>query len=341
MHLVNNSSLKKSFSRQAFILVVLGSLWGHFEVSAQISDKSIRTPYNKTKSPWVLPGLIEAENHDEGTADDPSYFDTNKGSEAPLDQFYRNTDVDYGVDTVLNLVDAAWIYSSEWLEYSVYVSKTAVYNFVVRIATINDNQRLHIEFDGKDVSGSLILPNTGCWGSDLNGSHCFEQPVYYGLKLIKGVHRMRIAMDSGLYTIDWFKFNLAEDDSDITYSFDDISGNRSNLNGVHQGIDFGKGNWVSHSNADGKSRYACFSNPKDTIQTFTLPPGKVLKKITLVGSVAGYYSITDGVNILKKGKVSTKPQTIITNWKNAGAKINASFSVSQCTIVSSITYGNP
>ncbi len=151
-----------------------------------------------------MPGSIEAEDFDEGTLFDPAYRDSGWGSEAPGNQWYRDTDVDIGVDPVLHLVDIGWIAAGEWLEYTIKVSTAGTYALTTRVATPRDSRYFHFELDGRDISGSVAVPNTGCWGSDLKGGHCFQEVIVRGIELPAGIHRLRFVADTGLYTIDRF-----------------------------------------------------------------------------------------------------------------------------------------
>lgn len=300
-----------------------------------------RTTFNNHGKPWHIPGLIEAENHDEGTLSDPSYYDINKGSEAPPDQFYRKTDVDYGVDTIIPLVDVAWIEAGEWLEYTVEVMESGEYDLTVCIATIMNSQNLHIEFDGKKAGPLVNVPNTGCWGSDLLGGHCFQEPVYHGLQLIKGIHRMRAVMNTGLFTLNWFKFEKVNDPHDKIYSFKDLTGNNTRLDGTHSGINFGKGQWFSNSNAQGKTRYGYFSESGDLTRSIIIPPNKVLKSIIMSSSLSGKYQLSDGINPTREGTLTAQRRKIITGWTKEASKINIRFTISAGSRISAITYGKP
>jgi hypothetical protein len=170
-----------------------------------------RHPYNARKQPWPIPGTIEAENFDEGTKEDPSYYDTTPGSEAPPDEHYRDSDVDIGVDPLENLADVGWVVSGEWLEYTVNVRKSGSYSITTRIATPKNSSHFHFEMDRRDISGSIAAPNTGCWGSDLHGHDCFREVVVTGIRLQKGIHRLRFCADGkpgekDLFTVDKFRF---------------------------------------------------------------------------------------------------------------------------------------
>lgn len=49
-----------------------------------------RHPYNEKRQPWPIPDMIEAENFDEGTKDDPAYYDDTPGSQAPADEHWAD-----------------------------------------------------------------------------------------------------------------------------------------------------------------------------------------------------------------------------------------------------------
>lgn len=189
------------------ILLALGTLC----LAQQKSP--VRHAYNPEWKPWPIPGVIEAENFDEGTKDDPAYYDDTPGSQAPADEHYRDSDVDIGVDPQMNLADVGWINVGEWLEYTVDVRKSGLYTISTRIATPKDGKHFHMEFNRKDVTGPVAVPNTGCWGSDLKGHHCFQEAVVRHVRLKKGVARLRFVPegepgDHDLFTVDKFRFEL-------------------------------------------------------------------------------------------------------------------------------------
>ena len=172
-----------------------------------------RHPYNAQAKPWPIPGFVEAENFDEGTKEDPAYYDDTPGSQAPADERYRESDVDLGVDPLMNLVDVGWINVGEWMEYTVDVRRAGLYTIATRIATPKDGKHFHMEFDRKDVTGPVAVPNTGCWGSDLNGRHCFQEAVVRHVRLKKGVARLRFVPEGqpgerDLFTVDKFQFEF-------------------------------------------------------------------------------------------------------------------------------------
>ena len=131
---------------------------------------------------------------------------------------------------------------------------------------------------------------------------------------------------------------------DITYGFEDQpNGDNQALNGVHSGIDFGSGNWLSHTtNWYGfGSKFAAFSTAV-TSRTFTIPSGKCLKSIKVSGDSGGTYSISDGVNTTKSGNITNNtPTTVTTGWTSAGSTITVYLSASWSSGIDDIVYGNP
>lgn len=175
-------------------------------VLAALAGCGTRRTYRADGQPWPIPGLIEAENFDEGTIRDPAYHDRGWGSEAPRSQRYRLSNVDIGVDPKLNLADVGWVEPGEWLEYTVAIRKSGSYRLVARVATPENGRSFQIALDGVNLTGDVPVPNTGCWGSDLKGGHCFGEARQAGVRLPAGIHRLRLLAGTGNYTIDWLRF---------------------------------------------------------------------------------------------------------------------------------------
>ena len=174
------------------------------------SHEAVRRPFGPGGAPWPIPGVIEAEDYDLGTAADPAYGDTTPGSQAPADQRYRDDDVDIGVDHVLGLADLAWVEAGEWVEYTVVASSPGGFTVTVRLATPLAGRRFCILLDGVDVTGPVVSPTTGCWGSDLMGHHCFGEVTTRSFRVASGVHRVRFVATTGGYTVDRLAFAQAD-----------------------------------------------------------------------------------------------------------------------------------
>lgn len=162
--------------------------------------------------PHPIPGKIEAENYDAGS-EGVAYHDTTPGNYGGQ---YRSDDVDIEqTSDVDGGYSVGWIERGEWLSYSAYVTETADYDIQVRVAsavgrtitetlpgigvitwTVPLTKTLHVEFDGRDVTGPLTFLTTGGWQ---NWTSVFAR----GVRLTAGEHRMRLAMDSDSFNVNW------------------------------------------------------------------------------------------------------------------------------------------
>jgi hypothetical protein len=87
--------------------------------------------------PHPIPGKIEAEDYDVG-GEGVAYHDTTLGNEGGE---YRSDDVD--VQSTTDGGDGhnvGWIEAGEWLEYTVDVASTGLYDIQVRVASAMDRR---------------------------------------------------------------------------------------------------------------------------------------------------------------------------------------------------------
>ena len=112
-------------------------------------------------APFSLPTRIEAEDYDVG-GEGIAYHDAdaiNQGGQ------YRTEE---GVD-VQTCTDAGggynpgWILEGEWLEFTIDAPVNAEYPIEVRVASQSVGGIFHLEFDGVDGTGDVVVPVTGGW----------------------------------------------------------------------------------------------------------------------------------------------------------------------------------
>jgi uncharacterized repeat protein (TIGR01451 family) len=141
------------------------------------------TPY--TGTPVPLPGIVQAENFDNGGAN-VAYLDTTAGNSGGA---YRSTDVDIQVTTDSSGgYNVGWMAAGEWLNYSVNVPTAGSYRLDLRVAANGAGGRLHVEFNGVDKTGAMTIPNTGGWQA--------WQTISAPVTLSAGVQRMRVVVDA-------------------------------------------------------------------------------------------------------------------------------------------------
>jgi hypothetical protein len=141
------------------------------------------TPYGGTAV--TLPGIVQAENFDEGAAG-VAYRDVTTGNSGGA---YRATDVDIeGTGDTTGGYNVGWMDAGEWLVYSVAVPTAGTYRLELRVAANGPGGRLHVEFDGVDKTGPMTIPNTGGWQAWTT----ISAPV----TLTTGPQRMRVSVDA-------------------------------------------------------------------------------------------------------------------------------------------------
>ena len=144
------------------------------------------TPFSGT--PATIPGRIEAANFDNG-GQNVAYFDNSSGNAGGA---YRATDVDLEASS-LGGVDVGWIGPGEWLRYSVNVQQDG--NYVVRfnVACPVQGGTFHLEMNGIDVTGPLVVPNTGSWQAwqVVSANVQSAKPAARAARLTRGSHRAR------------------------------------------------------------------------------------------------------------------------------------------------------
>ncbi len=150
----------------------------------------IQAPYGGSAHP--IPGVIEAEDFDSGI-NGQSYLDcdtTNNGGA------YRETGVDIQAATESGF-NVGWICQGEWMEYTVEVETTGEYQVDTRVASLATGGLFHIEIDGVDLTGPIIVPITSGWQNWMTATGT--------LQLDAGEHIIRFVNDSS--SIQEYNFN--------------------------------------------------------------------------------------------------------------------------------------
>jgi carbohydrate binding protein with CBM6 domain len=140
---------------------IVGNLnWVRLTTAGAPPPTPATQPYRGT--PIAIPGHIEAEEFDIG-ADGAAYHDLsaeNSGGQ------FRTTGVDIeATSDAGGGYNVGWMAVGEWLAYSVNVAAAGAYILEARVAANAAGGTLHVEANGKDVSGPLPIPNTGGWQS--------------------------------------------------------------------------------------------------------------------------------------------------------------------------------
>jgi hypothetical protein len=145
--------------------------------------------------PWPVPGKIEAENFDIG-GQGVAYNDNDTTNIGGQYRLHDEVDIENCADTGSGY-DIGFTSAGEWLKYSVNMAATAAFTFQARLATPNTGNTFHVEVDGYNISGSIIVPASGDWQK-------WETVSFTTPAITKGLHVIRFYEETGGYNINYF-----------------------------------------------------------------------------------------------------------------------------------------
>ena len=149
----------------------------------------LNTAYGGTAT--VLPGTIPAENFDNG-GEGIAYHDTTAANEGGA---YRSEGVDLCVCGNSDGAALGWSQVGEWTRYTVNVSTTDTYTLKARMSTIGTGSAIHLEFDGVNVTGQMVLPNTGAWDAWAT----ISKP---NVQISAGQHELKMVIEGAGFLLD-------------------------------------------------------------------------------------------------------------------------------------------
>lgn len=135
--------------------------------------------------PQMIPGHIQVQDYDVGgngwayNGTDP----TNHGD------FRTSEGVELTDSEIAETGYYKIFYTSpgEWVNYTVNVQHSGLYSIILSAGKIDGASTNHIEIDGVNVTGPLMIANTGSWNYQLLRTD--------GIYLASGLHVLRLAMD--------------------------------------------------------------------------------------------------------------------------------------------------
>src|SRR5436190_1454855 len=161
---------------------------------------TVPTPYGGT--PIAIPGSFEAENVDlggEGVACHDNTPGNRGGSCRTAEDLAIGVSSDaLGGGSVVNNFE-----TGEWLAYTINVAASAQYNIEIRASSEFANSAFHVEIDGQDVTGPIIVPNTGGWS-------VFQWVGKQGVPIATGKHVLKIFADQQYFNLNSIRVTAAQ-----------------------------------------------------------------------------------------------------------------------------------
>jgi hypothetical protein len=175
---------------------------------ASSSGGTMPTPYGGR--PRSLPGLVEAENYDNG-GEGVAFHDLNNGKQSA----YRADNIGvYSDASASNGYAVGWNIAGEWIGYTVIVTEARPYTITARVASGTGGGTFHLEFGpvgqvgGRDVSRTpeFMIGKTGGWGGS-----AYAPVIINNVPLNAGTQWIRLVQDGGpggwVGNIDYLKFD--------------------------------------------------------------------------------------------------------------------------------------
>src|SRR5882672_8358225 len=161
----------------------------------------VPTPYSGT--PIAVPGSFEAENFDLG-GEGVAYHDKTPGNQGGRYRITEDVDIVMSYDALGGGYVVNNFETGEWLAYTINVAASTLYDIEIRASSAFANSAFHVEIDGQDVTGLIIVPNTGWWNA-------FQWVGKQGVPIATGKHVLKIFADQQYFNLNSIRVMAAAD----------------------------------------------------------------------------------------------------------------------------------
>lgn len=175
-------------------------------------------------APHTVPGLVYATDFDLGRQgyayndEQVATFHVTTGEFTAWNNGwqYRNdgVDIEFSTDqSNSNGYNVGWISMDEWMDYTVEVQISGLYDIAVRVAADGSNGVFHLNVDGIQVTPSINVQTTG-------GLNNWSDVVIEDVLLLEGQHKMRFFSDQSGFNLGSFDFSytgVTADEVDMTF----------------------------------------------------------------------------------------------------------------------------
>src|SRR5438552_14477399 len=149
-------------------------------------------PFSGT--PIAVPGSFEAENFDLG-GEGVAYHDNVPGNAGGQYRLSEDVDIILSTDALGGGYVVNNFETGEWLAYTINVEASAQYDIELRVSSAFSTSAFHIEIDGKNVTGTVNVPNTGDWNT-------FQWVGKKDVSLTAGQHVLKIVADQQYFDLN-------------------------------------------------------------------------------------------------------------------------------------------
>ncbi len=191
-----------------------------------VIDAMIRQVNNKATIPYAankIPGVVHASDFDLGrygkaySDTDTANYRVTTGTYAAWNNgwAYRNDGVDIqassDADPSSNHFNVGWTQDGEWMQYTLDVDSSAVYDIIIRYAASNSNSKIILNLNGANVSQSTTLNSTG--GTQTWGNKTINDVVLY-----KGKQKLKLIFEKGGANLGNLSFALKKKLNEVPFT---------------------------------------------------------------------------------------------------------------------------
>ena len=200
--------------------------------------RQVATDETKPYSPNNIPGVIYAAEYDLGRVgeayldNDLATYHVNTGIFTAWNNGwqFRNDGVDIeecedNINT--NGFNVGWINEGEWMQYTIDVQESGVYEIQMRLATPGSTGRFHYTIDGSDLTTLRYVPNSG-------GYQDWQTLTVPNVVLTPDNKTLRFYSDGSDYNFSSFEFVKVGELSSIETDF--LTGITQDLNTIQMNI---------------------------------------------------------------------------------------------------------
>ncbi|RPD50392.1 carbohydrate-binding protein [Hymenobacter sediminis] len=115
---------------------------------------------------------------------------------------YRNdgVDIEANRDAVTNGYNVGWVSTGEWLQYTVEVPASGLYDVQVRIASASGGGQISLSSNGVPLTKTVTLPSSGDWAKWTSAE---IKDVY----LTAGTNKLRLNVVNGGFNLNYLQFS--------------------------------------------------------------------------------------------------------------------------------------
>lgn len=210
----SGSQPNASFAKAALLEMADRFKMENCQFQRDVIDAMFRQVHSDEALPYVIqpiPGVVHPTGFDLGIVGS-AYYDSDLADYHVSagggwvswnhGEAYRNdgVDIEATTDNVnSNGYNIGWTAAGEWMQYSVYVAQSALYDVEVRVAGGQAGGKFHLAVGEADISGAVSVPATGGWAS-------WQTLVVPNVALDASDTKLRFYVDAPGFNLGSFKF---------------------------------------------------------------------------------------------------------------------------------------